>query len=96
MAASTTYSKIVHVKIEQGKSGAYFASSPDLEGLMVVSHDRQELIDNMITRYIEDLYRAVGHPVVASPMEPDDGDEQPWVAMPLEAAKQGLTRQHAD
>jgi hypothetical protein len=88
---TATYAKIVSVKIERGASGAYFATSPDLEGFMAVSPDREELEQKLIPQYLADLYKAAGQPVVVSRVEgrSDDGG-QPWVAFPLETARQAI------
>jgi hypothetical protein len=89
---TSTYAKIVSVKIERGASGAYFATSPDLEGFMAVSPDRNELEQKLIPQYLADLYKAAGQPVVVSRVESRSGDDdgQPWVAFPLETARQAI------
>jgi len=91
MTASTTYAKLVRVKIERGASGAFFATSPDLKGFMAVSPDRKELEEKLISKYLTDLYNAAGQPVVVSRVEGHSSDdEQPWVAFPLETARRAV------
>jgi hypothetical protein len=89
---AATYAKIVTVKIERGASGAFFATSPQLQGFLAVSPNRDELEEQLIPQYISDLCRAAGQPVVVSRVEggSSDDDGQPWVAFPLEKARQAL------
>jgi hypothetical protein len=86
MTASTTYAKIVHVKIERGASGAYFATSPEVPGFEAVSQDRKDLEERLVPKYLTDLYKAAGQTVVVVRAEDlsDSDDVLPWVAMPLE------------
>jgi hypothetical protein len=88
---TATHAKIVSVKIKRGASGAYFATSPDLEGFMAVSPDKDELEQRLIPQYLADLYKAAGQQVIVSRVEgASDGDSQPWVAFPLEVARQAI------
>ena len=81
--------KIVHINVERGTSGAYFATSPELKGLMV-SKMTIEAVHNDIPRAITELYAACGVDVVVTPVEDDSEFEHPWVAVPAVVAKAAL------
>jgi hypothetical protein len=61
-AVRTTWPTKVRIKIDHGQSGAYFASSPDVGGFGAVCADRKRLEDELIAKYLNDLYAAAGHP----------------------------------
>lgn len=78
-----SYAKLVRVKVEKDGS-AYFATSTDLKGLMVVSHDPEDL-EKMIPIYIADMYKAAGVTVIVKKLEDQRADgAEPWVALPLD------------
>lgn len=91
MTTSTTRAKLLRVKIERGRSGTYFATSPDVPGFEAVSKDLKDLEERLVPKYLADLYRAAGHPVVVTRLEEyDTEDVLSWVAVPLEVLRQGL------
>ena len=94
MTASTTYAKIVRVKIERGASGAYFASSDDVPGFEAVSQDRKDLEERLVPKYLADLYKAAGQPMMVTRLdEAGDDDVLPWVTVPMDVARRDLERQ---
>jgi len=76
--------KLVKVVIEQGKSGAYFATSPDLDGLDVARMTIKELRE-AVPEAIACLYAARGISVSVSPVEENDEFDCQWVAVPTDA-----------
>jgi hypothetical protein len=78
--------QIVRVKIEQGKAGLFYATSPDLRGLLVGRPDLETLF-KAIPQAITDLYAAKGIDVVVTIAKDDDPEFYPWVAIPAEVAK---------
>jgi len=65
MTASKAYPATVRIVIRQGRSGAWIASSPDVDGFMVMSADRRELEDGLVERYLARLYAAARQPAPA-------------------------------
>ncbi len=81
---------IVRVSIEEGKTGLFYATSPDLRGLLV-AEETLDALDEAIPKAIADLYEAIGMSVIVSKVKEDDDREfHPWVAFPAEIAKQAL------
>jgi len=81
--------KIVRVKIEEGKAGLFYATSPDLKGLLVAEPNIDEL-EAAISRGIADLYAACGETVVVTKAQDGDPDFYPWVAIPAEVAQKAM------
>lgn len=81
--------RIVHVLIERREAGFYYATSPDLRGLLVVEATIEELY-NMIPQYIADLYEVSGQPVVVARLEDNDDATPSWVTTPVEIAERAL------
>lgn len=77
---------IVRVKIEQGKAGLFYATSPDLRGLLVGRPDLEALFE-AIPQAIADLYAARGIEVVVTIAKDDDPEFFPWVAIPTAVAR---------
>lgn len=51
------------IHIDQNEeTGAYIATSPDVPGFEAVSQSLQKLEDELISKYIDDLYAAAGQP----------------------------------
>lgn len=51
------------IHIDQSEeTGAFIATSPDVPGFEAVSQSLQKLEDELISKYIDDLYAAVGEP----------------------------------
>jgi hypothetical protein len=82
--------KIIRVQYEQGRSGLIFATSPDLNGLLV-SERAMEAFDDSIPAAITDLYAACGVKVVVTKVDdaPDEG-VTPWVAIRADIAQRAL------
>lgn len=85
-ATALRKAKIVRVKVEEGKTGLFYATSPDLRGLLVAEPNIDDL-DEAIARSITDLYAACGESVVVTKAQDDDPDFFPWVAIPSEVAE---------
>ena len=82
--------KIVHIEVEQGTSGAYFATSPELKGLQVACMTLEE-IQNEIPRAITEMYAAYGLEVIVAPVDNNGHHyDRCWVAVPTSAAKSAL------
>jgi hypothetical protein len=85
-ATASTRAKIVRVKVEEGKAGLFYATSPDLKGLLVAESNIDDL-DIAISKAITDLYAATGETVVVTKAQDDDPEFFPWVAIPAEVAE---------
>jgi hypothetical protein len=85
-AIASTRARIVRVKVEEGKAGLFYATSPDLRGLLVAEPNIDDL-DIAISKAITDLYAASGETVVVTKAQDDDPEFFPWVAIPAEAAE---------
>jgi hypothetical protein len=82
--------KIVNVKIEEGKTGLFFASSSELKGLLVAK-PTLDALEVAIPQAITDLYAACGVEVVVSKVEDHETEEgSPWVAFPAPIAREAL------
>jgi hypothetical protein len=86
-ATASTRAKIVRVKVEEGKAGLFYATSPDLKGLLVAESNIDDL-DIAISKAITDLYAATGETVVVTKAEDGDPEFFPWVAIPAEVAEE--------
>jgi hypothetical protein len=91
MASTLTKARIVRVKVEEGKTGLFYATSPDLKGLLVAEPSLDEL-DEAIPRVITDMYAAMGMKVVVTKASDDDPSYYPWIAIPADQAKRALDR----
>jgi hypothetical protein len=82
--------KIVRVHYERADSGFYFASSEDIDGLVLSAKTCEEL-DDLVPGAITDLYAACGMKVIVSwvDQKPEDHTKS-WAAFPAELAKQKL------
>ena len=88
MTASTK-AKLIRIRVEEDPVGLFYATSPELKGLLVAKHTLRELEDD-IPRAITELYAVCGVKVVVSRLEDGEGGYQPWVAFPAEVAKRAL------
>ena len=95
MTTASLKAKIVNIAVERGSTGLLYATSPDLKGLLVAEPTR-EALNLAIPKAITDLYLACGVRVVVTPVE-TEGDDPPWVAIPLEWARLAteLAKQHS-
>jgi hypothetical protein len=91
MTSASLKAKIVRVKVEKGRAGLYYATSPDLKGLLV-GEPTLEALDKAIPGAVADLYAACGVHVVVTKAEAGggDGDYSPWIALPAEVARAAL------
>jgi hypothetical protein len=90
MTSASMEPKILRVKVEQDDVGLFFATSPDLQGLLV-AEPTLEALDKAIPAAVKALYAACGLDVVVSKAEDDDqGDSSPWIAFRAEAARSEL------
>jgi hypothetical protein len=82
--------KVIHIKREIGDGNWFYATSPDLRGMLVAEATLAGL-DKMIPQVITDLYAARGIEVYVVPLdEGADGNEGPrgaWVAVPAHSMK---------
>lgn len=89
MADARMKARIVNVRFEEGESGLFYATSPDLRGLLV-AEPTLDALEGAIAGAITDLYAAVGETVVVSKVEDDGDDLHPWVAFPADVARRAL------
>lgn len=90
MTSASMKPKIVRVKVEQDDVGLFFATSPDLKGLLVAEPTR-EALDTAIPAAVKALYAACGlHVVVSKANEDDQGDYPPWISFRAELARAEL------
>jgi hypothetical protein len=79
--------QIVRVKIEEGKAGLFYATSPDLKGLLV-AEPTIDALDEAIPQAIAELYEAMcGAKVVVTKGKNNDPEFYPWVAIPAHIAR---------
>lgn len=88
-ASAKMKAHIVRISIEEGKTGLFFARSPDLRGLLVAEKTLGE-VSEMIPQAITEMYAACGVHVVVSPVDQRANELQSWVAVPAEIAKRAL------
>ena len=95
MTSTSMKAKIVHIQVEEDKSGLLFATSADLKGLLVAESQR-EALETAIPTAITALYAACGVAVVVTMLEDGDDDYAPWVAVPIPpaVARAVLDQQH--
>jgi hypothetical protein len=89
MTTSSMKAKTVRVRIEEGKTGLFFATSPDLKGLLA-AEPTVDALHEAIPKAIVDLYGACGVAVVVSMLDQTDDAFQPWVAFPADVARREL------
>jgi hypothetical protein len=89
MPSKSLKAKIVRVKLELGEAGLWFATSPDLKGLLVAERSREEA-EEVVPVAIRDMYAACDLDVVVTRLDDDYGSFVPWVAFPAEIARKAL------
>jgi hypothetical protein len=95
MSEATMKARIVRISCEKGKTGLFYATSPDLKGLLV-AEATIDAIQKAIPTAIRDMYAALGVEVVVSPVdEPDHDDHRTWVALPSAIAREALAKERA-
>lgn len=89
MTSGPVETKIVRVRIDEGKAGLFYATSPDLKGLLVAEPTIDDL-EREIPKAITALYAACDVHIVVAKAQ-DTGDRfTPWVAMPVAVAAKAL------
>jgi hypothetical protein len=84
--------RLVFLRIEEGKTGLYYATSPNVPGLLV-AEPTLESLKTAIPSAIAALFAAQGLIVIVSEVEPYEADDhlaRPWIAMPAEIARAAL------
>jgi hypothetical protein len=83
MSAETKVVKVIRVNIEHDPAGLFYATSPDLKGLLVAENSEQAVIE-AVPEAISGLYTAMGVSVVIFPAGDLDGDHpmKTWVGVP--------------
>lgn len=94
MPTGSMKAKIVWVKVKEGKSGLFFATSPELRGLLVAEPTLDALYE-FIPEAIRSLYAACGEHVVVGQADRFDNDQTPWIAFPAEVARKALESREA-
>jgi Domain of unknown function (DUF1902) len=85
--AVTVTARIVRVKYDGGDAGLFFATSPDLRGLLVAKHTMDELVE-AVPQAIRELYAADGIDMIVHRAPYDDPEFFRWIATPVEIARQ--------
>jgi hypothetical protein len=88
MTAESSLAKVVRVNVEYDSTGLFYATSPDLKGLLV-AEPTEEALETAVPQAIRDLYRAMGENVVIIPAGDMDGDHpmKTWVGVPANLAR---------
>src|SRR5258708_5038398 len=90
MTEATMKPRIVRIERERGKAGLFYATSPNLAGLLVAA-PTPEALEQAIPQAIKDLYAACGVEVIVSVAdETVDDDQERWVAFPAAIARDAL------
>jgi hypothetical protein len=96
MTGTSAKAKVVRVKVEMGKAGLLYATSPDLRGLLV-AEPTLEALQASIPTAVADLYAACGADVVVTMLDSQSDDDglTPWVAFPADVARKAMEALHA-
>lgn len=89
MTSDSMKAKMIRIRVEEDPVGLFYATSPDLPGLLVAKPTFGEL-EADIPRAIAELYAVCGVEVVVSKLEDQDDDFHPWVAFPANLARRAL------
>jgi hypothetical protein len=89
MPTKALKAKIVNVKVTEGRTGLFYATSPELRGLLV-TEPTLDALEVAIPRAITDMYAVCGVEVVVTRVEDGSPEYQPWVAVPVVIAKKAL------
>jgi hypothetical protein len=83
MSAESSLAKVIRVNIEFDQTGLFYATSPDLKGLLVAKSTIKDL-ETAIPQAITNLYLATGESVVVIPANDMDGERpiKTWVGLP--------------
>lgn len=93
MSESRMAARVIRLDFHEGNTGLFYATSPDLKGLVLARPSLDELY-RAIPGAIQEMYQACGERVVVSRVGPDDvvGPDA-WVAFPSAAAQEALDAQ---
>ena len=91
MSGTFPKAKRVRVQREQGEGGWFYATSPDLKGLLV-TQPTLDALDQAIPQAITDLYLACGESVIVTRLDEDEDHLHGWVAVPAAVASQALAK----
>jgi hypothetical protein len=90
MTDSTMKPRIVRLEREKGSAGLFYATSPDLKGLLVAA-PTIEALDTEIPKAIKELYAACGIEVIVSLADDEmKTNKETWVAFPAAIARAAL------
>lgn len=91
MTSAAMQARIVRIRVEKGKAGLFYATSPNLKGLLV-AEPTLEALDKSIPSAVADLYLACGVKVIVTKIEHEEDDFTPWIAIPAEIAKRAMAQ----
>jgi hypothetical protein len=96
MTSNKSKTIIIHIKVEEGREGLFYATSPDIRGLLVAEPDLESL-EKAIPLAIQEMYAVCGVRAIVTPAsssEDEAGEYQPWVAIPYDVARRALSEQN--
>lgn len=88
MPSKSMKAKIIRVKIEED-GDMFFATSPDMKGFLVAASSLEKM-QAAVPDAIRNMYLACDIEVVVSKAEDGVAPFEPWVAFPVELARQAL------
>lgn len=94
MADAAMGAQIVRVRLKEGKSGLFIATSPDLKGLLV-AEKTVDALERAIPPAIAEMYAACGERVVVTWINNPADPQRSFVAFPAELARRALSEQSA-
>lgn len=94
MTEGAMRAKIVHIRREQGEGGWFYATSPDMNGLLV-AQPRLDDLDRAIPAAIAALYAACNMDVIVTRAK-DEDHHRGWVALPAALAREALAQKGCD
>src|ERR1700728_2831271 len=65
MTSALTKARVLRIKVEEGKTGLFYATSPDLKGLLV-AEPTMDALEEAIPKVITDMYAACGVKIVVA------------------------------
>jgi hypothetical protein len=89
MANESSRARVLRVVCERGNAGLFYATSPDLKGLLV-AEPSMDALKRVIPEAIAELYARDWVKVVVTEVDQDGDPSGRWVAFPAEIAKQAL------
>ncbi len=94
MTSALTKARVLRIKVEEGKTGLFYATSPDLKGLLV-AEPTMDALEEAIPKVITDMYAACGVKIVVAKAGDNDPEYFPWVAIPADQARAAIERAKA-